>query len=192
MKHQISTTTTNDEWEQVMTCEFIGDAITELVWKDIPKCRRKYKDCLLVDGEGKAELQREGKTITATCKKQERYTRNWDADPNANQEALEALAQEWEQQEKKWLPISRYFNACTKDAMNAWAQKWTDHLLDLEHEAKIERLKRKGDIKFCEAQNKERHLTYLERGRRLNDIEEALSLHRDLPFHFMDRKGGEK
>lgn len=85
-------------------------------------------------------------------------------------------------------------------------QALDERLNDLEHQIKNERLKREGDVKFCEGQITkllENLLTIkgqiydlldcLEMdGNQIEKLRKAFSLHRELRFHFMDRKGDKK
>lgn len=219
MNHQITTKTTGDEWEQVMTCGLANATIAELVWQDTAIGYRNHKECLLDDGKPKAELQREGNTITVICKRQEHFARCWGTNPDANKDALEALAKDWQEQEQAWLPIMRYFEAGSKEYntfFHEWASQRDEELDDLEHQIESEQLKREGDIKFCESQitalldrlealDQHRQDDYdramelfKERGLRLDAHEKLyqglhnlFSLHRERLFHFMDRKRDE-
>lgn len=205
MKHQIITKTTGDEWEQVMTCEFANATIAELVWQDTTIGYRSHKDCLLADDGPKAELQREGKTITVICKKQEHFARCWNTDPDANRDALETLAKEWQEQEQAWLPTMRYFQIAKEkhnQALLEWSNKHDERLDGLEYQIKSEQLKREGDIKFCEGQITKmlENLLTIEGqihdildclnmdGNQIENLCEAFSLHRELKFHFLDRR----
>lgn len=205
MKHEITLTQTDDQWTQVMVCEFANATIAELIWQDTAIGYRAHKECLLVDGEAKAELQREGETITATCKKQDRFTRCWDTDSDTNKQELVELAYEWKKQEQMWLPLMRYFKAGAKEyniSFRQWANKREKELAELENQIKVEQLKRKGDVKFCEGQITKLLENLLEIEGQMHDLldslemdfnqierlKEALALHRGFRFHFLDKK----
>ena len=200
MKHQVTTKTTGDEWEQVMTCEFANATIAELVWQDTNIGYRSHKECLLADDGPKAELQREGKAITVICKYGEHFARCWFTNPDANRGALTALAETWQEQEQVWLPIMRYFEVGAKRhnaSFNKWAGQRDEELANLEGQIaalldKLEAL----DQHQQDYHNKAMDLFH-ERGLRLDAHEKLyqglrnlFSLHKERLFHFLDRKGG--
>ena len=199
MKYQITTKTTGDEWEQVMTCEFANATIAELVTQDTPTYTyegRRYIPKPNSDrGNSAARLQREGATVTLTCNKGHSWQRYWHSDPEVNKLELEALAKDWEAKEQAWLPIAQYFEARTKDVMNEWSKRLTTKFGDLEY--CVQELNRK--LSACQS--------LLESTRDQQDgvntdvydcldidtnqikgLWKALYLHREKPFHFMDRE----
>ena len=185
-----------------MVCEFANVTIAELVARDVPTYsyeNQKYIRNPNSSVGAAARFQHKGTTVTLTCNKAYSWRRYWHSDPDANKLELEALAKEWEAKEQTYLPIMQYFNAHVKDAMNGWAEKWTDRLLDLEHQ--IKELGRKLDA--CQSLlESTRDQQQDETNRDIFDCLEidndqikglwrALHLHEEKLFHFLDGEGDE-
>ena len=185
-----------------MVCEFASATIAELVRQDTAIGYQNHKECFVVEGKPKAELQREDKTITAISKYKQHFSRYWDVDPSANKVALETLAKDWQEQEKTWLPTMRYFRIAKEkhnQALREWSKKHDERLDGLEYQIKGERLKREGDVKFCEGQITKLFENLIDIEKQMHDLldcldmdfsaierlREALSQHARLKFHFL-------
>lgn len=151
MKHQITTTLTNGDWELKMRCEFADETIAELIMRTASIAPHRSQ-CLQHEGNAIARIEQDGNTITLTSyDKQGSYAYKFGS-REETKSALEAIAQQWEAKEQIYLPAMQYFEARTKDVMKQWSANQNDKLNDLEAEIENERLKREGDIRFCEGQ----------------------------------------
>ena len=132
MNHQITTKTTGDEWEQTMVCGFANATIALLVYRDA-NLREGYLN--------KARVNINNDTITLTRRFDADFLAKFDNWPclTTFRVELEALAKDWQEQEKTWLPIMRYFHIAKEkhnQALREWGKKHDERLDDLEYQIK--------------------------------------------------------
>ncbi len=142
MNHEITLTQTDDQWKQVMVCEFANSTIAELV---IGKAHTEQdghnRVILCTEGQRRAYIQREKDTITLTCKcTPTSWWLGWDRfNPSISHEGLERIAKEWQTKEQVYLPIMQYFEVGAREynvSLRKWAKKHDEELANLEHQIK--------------------------------------------------------
>ena len=194
MNHEITLTQTDDQWKQVMVCEFANSTIAELVIGKAHTERDGHNRVILCTNEKRrAYVERKENTITLTCKcTPHGWWLGWDKlDPSISHEGLERIAKEWQTKEQVYLPIMQYFEVGAREynvSFRKWAKKHDEELANLEHQIKeLERKLSALDQRLDETN----HVMYKELrqyGEALTELEEGFADHEKMMFHFLDRK----
>ena len=200
MKYQITQTQTGGDWELTMTCEFANETIARLIKEDTKINRYGHnREYLVTKYENVwAKIEIGGQVITLTSWNKHGSVLMFN-NMQDTKTRMETTAQSWQEQEAKYLPTMRYFEARTKDVFKEWFGYQSERMIALENQVEQVRFgletiesKAKGDAELVASQLQEHDETLTDLGdcldkdyTRLDRIESALGKHlRQTLAHF--------
>lgn len=123
MEYRIEQTIEGETWKAVLAAKFANSGIAALVYEAEDTCYISHEKLLRTDGDERGVIQRVGKTITVTARKDHYYNYGWGGDLDQTLAGLTALAERWAEAKQVYAPCLHFHTAVVQGKFEALDRK---------------------------------------------------------------------